>query len=146
MFALTSYRRPAASLSTWLDEFFNDGALDWPSRPDARSWSPRVDVVEEGNAYKLHAELPGMEKDEIKVSVEDGVLTLSGERKHEAKDEKKGQYRYYERSYGSFSRSFNLPDHVDTANIKANHKNGVLELTLPKTEESKPKQIEVKVQ
>ena len=144
MFALTRYHRPAAQLSTWLDEFLDDGWLNWPSRVET-AWSPRVDVVENENAFELHAELPGIDKKDINVSVENGVLTINGERKAEKEEEKDGNYRYYERTYGSFRRSFRLPEHVDAGKIKANHKNGVLELSIPKTEAAKPKPIEVKV-
>jgi HSP20 family protein len=144
MFALTTYRRPAASLSTWLDDFLSDGWFNWPERVEA-AWTPRADVVEKDNAYEVHAELPGLDKKDINVSVEEGVLTISGERKAEKKEEKDGKYRYYERTYGSFERSFRLPDNVDAGKIRASHKNGVLELSIPKTEPSKPKQIEVKV-
>ena len=143
MFALTTYRRPATSLANWMDEFLNDG-YPWPTRPET-TWSPRVDVVEDKDAYKLHAELPGLEKKDINVAVDNGVLTISGERAFESKEDKDSGYRHYERSYGSFSRTFKLPEHVDASKIKANHKNGMLELTLPKTELAKPKQIEVKV-
>ena len=143
MFALTRYRRPSTSLASWMDEVLNDNYL-WPSRTTT-SWSPRVDVVEEKDAYKLHAELPGLEKKDINVAVDNGVLTISGERAFESKDEKDDSYRHYERSYGTFTRSFKLPEHVDVNKIKASHKNGVLELSIPKTELAKPKQIEVKV-
>jgi HSP20 family protein len=144
MFALSTYRRPAVSLPSLVDELLNDGFWRWPSR-DLTSWSPTVDIVESKDAYTLHAELPGLEKKDINVSVEDGVLTVSGERKFESKDDKDDNYRHYERRYGSFTRSFKLPEHVDANRIKASHKNGVLELSIPKTEAARPRQIEVKV-
>lgn len=144
MFALSTYRRPSTSLSSLVDDMLGDSVWGWPTRRET-TWAPSVDVVENKDAYVLHAELPGLEKKDINVSVEDGVLTISGERKFEGKDEKDDNYRYYERRYGSFSRTFKLPEHVDAAKIKANHKNGVLELTLPKTEAAKPRQIEVKI-
>lgn len=146
MFALTTYRRPANTLANWFGDLFDDDFFRLPAPRETTSWTPRVDVVEDEHAYHLHAELPGLDKKDIDVSVENGVLTLSGERKFEKKEEKDDGYRYYERSYGSFCRSFRLPEHVDPNAIKATHKNGVLELTLPKSEKAKPKQIEVKVQ
>jgi len=145
MLSLTTYRRPAATLSDWIDSFLDTEFRSWPGRA-VESWSPRVDIVEEKDRYRLHADLPGLTREEIKVSVENGVLSVSGERKVEKREKKDGDYQYFERSYGSFCRSFNLPDHVDANAIKANYTNGVLELELPKTEKALPKQIEVKVQ
>jgi HSP20 family protein len=145
MSALVRYERPALGLSGLLDEFFDDGLFGWGNREIVRTSWPRVDITENENAYRVHADVPGLAKDDIKVTVEDGVLTISGEKKAEKKERKKGEYAYYERSYGSFCRSFNLPDHVDSKNIEAHLKDGVLELTLKKTEEAKPKAIEVNV-
>jgi HSP20 family protein len=144
MLSLTTYRRPAATLSDWIDNFLDTEVRSWPERA-VESWAPRVDIVEDKSAYRLHADLPGMTKDDIKVAVENGVLTVSGERKAEKREKKDGNYEYFERTYGSFSRSFNLPEHVDANAIKASYTNGVLELELPKTEKALPKQIEVKV-
>ncbi|MBH0187604.1 MAG: Hsp20/alpha crystallin family protein, partial [Nitrospira sp.] len=94
--------------------------------------------------YLIKAELPEVKKEDVKVSVEDGVLTLSGERRQE-KEEKGKKYHRVERSYGSFVRSFSLPESVDEGGVKAEYKDGVLNLHLPKTEKVKPKSIEVKV-
>jgi HSP20 family protein len=145
MLSLTTYRRPVTALSDWIDNFLSSEFRDaWPNRA-VENWSPRVDIVEEKDAYKLHADLPGMNKEDIKISVEGGVLSITGERKSETRDRKEGNYEYFERTCGSFCRSFNLPDHVDSSRIKAGYHNGVLELELPKTEQAKPRQIEVKV-
>ncbi len=145
MGALMRYQ-PVSSLSRMIDELFDESkffnALD-RSLPEG-NW-PRVDITEDEKAYHIKADLPGMEKDDISVSVERGLLTISGEKKEEKKEKKKGQFYHYERRYGNFTRSFNLPDHVDEAHIEAAYRNGVLELTLKKTEVSKPKSIEVKV-
>ncbi|MBD3391775.1 MAG: Hsp20 family protein [Chitinivibrionales bacterium] len=108
------------------------------------SW-PRVDITEDKNAYHLKADLPGMSKDDIKVNVENGVLSITGEKKEEKKEHEKGRFYHYERSYGSFSRSFNLPEDTDPARIEASYNNGVLDLTLAKSEKAKPKAIDVKV-
>ncbi len=105
---------------------------------------PRVDIVEDKESIGLHVELPGMKKDDIKVLVEDGVLQISGERKQES-EEKDRNYVRSERVYGSFSRSFTLPDNVETDKISAEYKDGVLNVTLRKTEKAKPKEIAVEV-
>lgn len=107
-------------------------------------WSPAVDVYEDSEALKLHAELPGLKKEDVKIQVREGVLTLRGERKFEA-EEKKDNYFRLERRYGSFLRSFSLPNTVDTEQIRATMKDGVLELVIPKKAEAKPKEIQVEV-
>jgi HSP20 family protein len=107
-------------------------------------WAPAVDLKETDQAYILKADLPGMKKEDITVSVEEDVVTLKGERKHEEKKEEEGYHRV-ERRYGSFQRSFRIPGGVDTVKVAATYNDGVLELTLPKREEVKPKRIEVKV-
>lgn len=107
-------------------------------------WAPSVDVSETDGEYQIKAEIPDVKKEDVKVTLEDGVLTIQGERKIE-KEEKGKKYHRVERSYGSFVRSFTLPDLVDEANVKAEFKDGVLNLTLPKSEKVKPKAIEVTV-
>jgi HSP20 family protein len=107
-------------------------------------WAPSVDVSETDGEYQIKAEIPDVKKEDVKVTLEDGVLTIQGERKHE-KEEKGRKYHRVERSYGSFARSFTLPDLVDEENVKAEFKDGVLSLQLPKSEKAKPKAIEVKV-
>jgi HSP20 family protein len=107
-------------------------------------WAPSVDVSETDGAYQIKAEIPDVKKENVKVTLDDGVLTIQGERKLE-KEEKGKKYHRVERSYGSFVRSFALPDLVDEVNVKAEFKDGVLNLTLPKSEKVKPKAIEVTV-
>lgn len=107
-------------------------------------WVPSVDVSETEGEYQIKAEIPDVKKEDVKVTVEDGVLTIQGERKHE-KEEKGKKYHRVERSYGSFIRSFTLPDLVDEERVKAEFKDGVLNLQLPKSEKTKPKAIEVTV-
>ena len=104
-----------------------------------------VDIREEDDAFYVDAEVPGLSAEDVKVDVEKNVLTLSGERKVE-KEEAEGTYRRVERHYGSFSRSFSLPETVDTDSISADLKDGVLELRLPKKEAPTPKQISVNVE
>jgi len=125
------------------------------SRPAARAtsgkealtvadWMPTVDISETDGEYLIKAELPEVRKEDVKVTVEDGVLTLQGERRQE-KEEKGKKFHRVERSYGSFVRSFTLPESVDEGAVKAEYKDGVLSLHLPKTERMKPKAIDVKV-
>jgi HSP20 family protein len=146
MFALTNYHRPATTLTDFVDEVLNDPVFGWRENGALEAFAPRVDIVELENAYKLVADVPGLTKDDVKVTVENGVLTISGEKKAETHEKKEKGWHYYERSSGSFSRAFNLPEHVDSENIKANYKNGVLELTMAKKEVAKPKAVEVKVE
>ena len=107
-------------------------------------WMPTVDISETEGEYLIKAELPEVRKEDVKVTVENGVLTLQGERRQE-KDEKGKRFHRVERSYGSFVRSFSLPESVDENAVKAEYKEGVLNLHLPKSEKVKPKAIDVKV-
>jgi HSP20 family protein len=107
-------------------------------------WTPLADITEDEKEYLIKAELPEMRKEDVKVTVENGVLTISGERKFE-KEEKKRKYHRVERGYGTFMRSFALPDDADFNKVNAEFKSGVLTVHVPKSEQAKPKQIEVKV-
>ncbi len=107
-------------------------------------WMPTVDISETDGEYLIKAELPEIKKEDVKITVEEGVLTLQGERRQE-KEEKGKRYHRVERAYGSFVRSFSLPESVDEGAVKAEYKDGVLNLHLPKTEKVKPKTIDVKV-
>ncbi len=107
-------------------------------------WTPSVDISETEGEYQIKAEIPDVKKEDVKVTVEDGVLTIQGERKHE-KEEKGKKFHRIERSYGSFVRTFSLPDVIEEEKVKAEFKDGVLNLHLPKSEKAKPKAIEVKV-
>jgi HSP20 family protein len=118
----------------------------WPMRRQAIAMpSIEVDLYEEKDEIVVKAELPGIGKDEVNINVSDHVLTIKGEKKkeEEVKDE---DYHFLERSYGAFVRSIELPTQVQTEKTKANFKNGVLEIRLPKTEEAKKKEITVKVE
>jgi len=110
--------------------------------PDT-SW-PRVDIVENKEGYLLHADVPGMDKKDISITVENNVLTIHGEKKNISKQEKDG-FSYYEREYGTFNRSFRLPAHVDAKKIHASLRNGVLELSMEKAEETKPRSTSIPV-
>jgi HSP20 family protein len=107
-------------------------------------WSPLVDISEDEKEYLVKAELPDIKKEDIKLSVHDNVLSISGERKYE-KEEKGKKYHRVERTYGSFLRSFTLPEDADASKIAAESKDGILKVHLPKSEKAKPKSIEVKV-
>ncbi|TKS61245.1 MAG: heat-shock protein Hsp20 [Nitrospira sp.] len=125
------------------------------SRPAARTetgeetmtvaeWSPLVDISEDDKEYLIKAEIPDVKKEDIKLSVHDDVLTITGERKYE-KEEKNKKYHRVERAYGSFLRSFTLPEDADGSKVGAEYKDGLLKVHLPKSEKAKPKAIEVKV-
>ena len=111
---------------------------------ERQSWTPSIDVIETDDAIKLHAELAGMDPDDINIEVQDNVLTVSGERRFE-EEVKEDKYYRIERRYGSFSRSIALPQAIDEAKIEAKYDNGVLEVSVPKAEIAKPKKIAVTV-
>lgn len=107
-------------------------------------WSPRVDLAETDDAYHIHVDVPGMRKEDIDISFQNGELTVSGERRAETSEtDEKRNYMRVERSYGRFYRSFALPNTVDIDKIEANYENGVLNISVPKAEEQKPRRIEV---
>ena len=107
-------------------------------------WSPQVDILEDDREYLIKADLPEMKKEEVKVTMENGVLSISGERKVE-KEEKTKKYHRIERSFGSFERAFALPEDAEAKKIAAEFRDGVLKVHLPKVAVAKPKPIEVKV-
>jgi HSP20 family protein len=123
-----------------------EGSLGKSSQQETtlNAWTPTVDIFEDENAFLLKVELPEVSRDDVKVNLDDNVLSISGERRLEFEDKRDGYHRV-ERSFGQFYRSFTLPPNVNTEAISAEVKDGVLRLTLPKKEEAKPKQIQVKV-
>ncbi|TKB89650.1 MAG: Hsp20/alpha crystallin family protein [Nitrospira sp.] len=139
--------RELEEMSDRLNRIFNGQAQPQANAKETMvvaDWAPSVDVSETDGEYQIKAEIPDVKKEDVKVTLEDGVLTIQGERKHE-KEEKGKKYHRVERSYGSFARSFTLPDLVDEEKVRAEFKDGVLNLQLPKSEKAKPKAIEVKV-
>ncbi len=137
--------RPA-SIFDDMDKMINNVfENDWNfSVRSKTNWSPAVDVKESDNSFTLTADIPGLTKKEVKVNITDGILSISGERKFE--DEKEsGNYHYRERRYGSFSRTFNLPETVNDEDISASFKNGILSIELPKHEVVLPKEREIKI-
>ena len=140
---LTRYRDPMESFREFrgeLDRFFNTNTAGYMDT--ASDWVPSVDIKEGKDAYEVSADVPGVEPKDIDVSLEDGVLTVKGERKAETKDESEG-YTRTERTYGSFYRRFTLPDTADAENISAKTEHGVLKLYIPKKEKALPKKISV---
>lgn len=107
------------------------------------TWIPPVDVFEKHDHLVIRAEIPGVQKEDMDVRIDNGVLTLHGERKQETEIKEENAYRM-ERIYGMFTRSFSLPTTVDATKVTATYKDGVLELTVPKAETAKPKQVEIK--
>ena len=107
-------------------------------------WMPTVDIAEDEKEYLIKAEIPGVDKNDVRVTAEDGVLTIRGERKRE-EEVKDRRFHRVERSYGTFLRSFALPAEVAQENLRAEFKDGMLLVHMPKTEKAKPKSIEVKV-
>jgi HSP20 family protein len=107
-------------------------------------WAPAVDVMETDDEFQIRAELPGVEKKDVKLSVENGVLLISGHREQE-KEEKGKRYHKIERAYGNFAVSFTVPEAVDAEKVTAEFKHGLLTVRLPKSEKARPKSIEVKV-
>lgn len=131
-----------------VDSFFNQDLL--PSEEVSnRSWMPPVDIQETEEAYRLVAELPGLTKDDINITLENNVLRLSGERKFEKgvtgekKDAKKEGYHRIERAYGTFVRAFTLPSQVSHDKVEAKFENGLLTILVPKAELAKPRRIEI---
>ena len=126
------------------DEAFRGGRSNEEEWALGGSWAPPVDIYEHDGNLVLKAELPGIDPKDVDVRVENNVLTLRGERKLDQEVKRENCHRV-ERAYGTFSRSFTLPSIVDTTNIKAEFKEGVLRVTMPKREEAKPKQIQIQI-
>ncbi len=132
------HREPART--SLFDSFFNDFAptvSTWE-----KDWRPAVDFSETENEYTVKAELPGISKDDIDISLTDGVLTIKGEKRYEEKEEKEN-YHYMESRYGSFSRSLLLPEDASMEKVDAVYTNGVLTVSIPKAEAAKPKKIKI---
>ena len=134
-------------VSKQLNRIFNK----FPARNEASrelltmaDWAPNVDITETDTAYLIKGEIPGVNKEDIKVNIENGMITMSGDRKQE-KEEKGKKFHRIERSYGSFMRSFRLPDNVDESAVKAEVKDGMLNVTLPKSTQAKAKSTNVTV-
>jgi HSP20 family protein len=142
---------PVARRRGWLDQDFDNFFSDFlrPMRvyeeTEGRDLVPPVDVVENGDAYTVRTELPGVKKEDIDVTLEDGVLTIKAESRSETEEKSGERVIRQERRYGQYLRSLRLGAAIDEKAVKANYRDGVLELVLPKAEAVKPKKIEVKV-
>lgn len=130
-----------------MDRLFENGNVRFPGEEAmaVTQWTPSVDITEDEKEFVVKAELPEVKKEDVKVTVDDGALTIRGERKAE-KEEKGKKFHRVERSYGSFERSFTLPDQTDSGKINSEFKDGVLTVHLPKNPASKSKAIEIQVQ
>jgi HSP20 family protein len=137
-------RRLPREMETFFERFWNEPtAALWSGRSDdLASWTPGVDVVEEADTYVFSVDLPGVPKENVEITFEDNILTVSGsrDRREESND---GQYRRIERRYGKFTRSFALPSQVDTAKVDAKFQDGVLVIRVPKAETAKARKIQI---
>jgi HSP20 family protein len=136
--------RELGSLQNEMNRLFNT-VFDTPPPGNGgtmRRWMPAMDLIETDEHFVLRADLPGLDEDDIKIEIEDGTLTVSGERKAEHESKAEGYYRV-ERAFGAFSRSLALPKGIDPEGVSANFDRGVLEVRIPKPEERKPRRIEI---
>lgn len=134
-------------VSTRLNRLFGRSTLPVESDREmlaVADWMPSVDISETDSAYLVKAEIPGVKKEDVKVTIEDGMLTIQGERKQE-KEEKGKKYHRIERSYGSFTRSFRVPDDADESAVKAEFKDGMLNITLNKSKKSRSNAVNVAI-
>jgi HSP20 family protein len=139
--------RELEDVSSRLNRIFGRPALRTEGGGDmlaVADWMPSVDISETDAEYTIKGEIPGVKKEDVKVTIQDGMLTIQGERKME-KEEKGKKFHRVECSYGSFVRSFRVPDDADEAGVKAEFKDGMLNVTLPKSAKAKPKSISVSV-
>lgn len=148
--AITRFEKELSRLHDELNRLFDDRMFRWrlsyPTEEDlGAGFYPPVDIYEDAEGVTITAEVPGIEPKDVDLRIENNVLTLRGERKLERED-KRDNYRRIERAYGTFSRSFTLPPTVDSDKVKAEAKNGLLVIHLPKREETKPRTIKVNVE
>lgn len=144
--SLMNVYRPGSLVSQLNEEMnrmFTMNAAQDDVTANSGDWTPAVDIIEDDASYTIHADVPGVKPEEVQVEVENGVLTLKGEREETKKDEKEG-YKRIERVYGSFYRRFTLPETVNADDIKAKTQHGVLEVVIPKRAKPEPKRIHVK--
>ena len=149
--SITISRRPADSLNSLrrLNSMLDDAFSAWPFQSQENgaltsSWLPATDVFEDKDAVKIVAEVPGVRPEDVKISLENNLLTIRGEKRQQAEENTERVHRY-ERTYGSFERAFSLPTTVDPEKIAASYTNGILTVTIPKAERARPREIPVKV-
>lgn len=139
--------RDLETIQKEMNRMFDSSLVRWPSRDAGLlegAWSPAIDIYDSKDNVLVKADIPGMNKDEIEVSVHGDTLILKGQKKQE-KETKEKDFVRTERFYGVFNRAIHLPGQVDADKVDATYKNGVLELVLPKKEESKPKQLKIDI-
>ena len=134
--------RQVSRFRTAFDDLFDRFLGDWGAPVAREGWAPALDVSENADALVVRAEVPGVKPDDVNVTVEGNTLVLSGQKKETTEDGGEN-YRYVERRYGSFTRTVPLPSNIDAGKIEASCREGVLEVKLPKSEEAKPKRIDV---
>ena len=150
MNALTRYNqfKELEDLQQTLGGLFSRSQVRWPAGQEetmrVADWNPLVDISEDAKEYLIKAELPEVKKEDVKITMEAGTLTITGDRKYE-KEENGKKYHRVERAYGSFGRSFSLPDDASPAKVTADFKDGVLKVHLAKNEKARPQQVEVSV-
>ncbi|HKT58647.1 MAG TPA: Hsp20/alpha crystallin family protein [Gemmatimonadales bacterium] len=149
--SLSISRRPLDSMTSLrrLNSLLDDAFSTWPFQSQENgaltsSWIPACDVFEDQEAVKIVAEVPGVRPEDVKISLENNLLTIRGEKRQQA-EEKTERVHRYERTYGSFERAFSLPTTVDPEKIAASYVNGILTVTIPKAERARPREIPVKV-
>jgi HSP20 family protein len=148
---VSTARRPQESMNSLrrLNSILDEAFGTWPFQSQdngalTSAWIPATDVFEDKDAVKIVAELPGVQPDDVKISLENNLLTIRGEKRQKAEETNERVHRY-ERTYGSFERAFSLPTTVDPEKIAADYANGVLTVTIPKAERARPREIPVKV-
>jgi HSP20 family protein len=144
MIKYTPFQHDVEDFPTGL-RLFQDSLSRLFSEPASRPWTPAVDIYETENELVLKADIPEVDPKNVGIQLENGTLTLKGERKFEQEQKNGKGFHRIERSYGSFVRAFSLPDTVDAENVKADYKNGVLTVTVPKKEVAKPRTINVEI-
>jgi len=153
MFAISRSRSPLGDLPVAenLNRLFDEAFRGWPlvtrnDTPLVGNWMPPVDIVEDKDHVRIAAELPGVKPEDVSITMENGVLTIRGEKQAQRTEDTGERTHRFERTYGMFERSFSVPSSVDAEHISAKYEQGVLTVTLPKVEKAKPRQITVKVQ
>jgi HSP20 family protein len=149
--SVSTIRRPLDSMTSLrrLNSILDDAFSSWPFQGQENgaltsSWLPACDVFEDKDAVKIVAEVPGVRPEDVKISLENNLLTIRGEKRQQA-EEKTERVHRYERTYGTFERAFSLPTTVDPEKIAAGYANGILTVTIPKAERARPREIPVKV-
>ena len=150
MFAITRTRSPLAELQG-LNRLVDEAFRGWPGfsqeeTPLVGNWLPPVDILEDKDSVRIMAELPGVKPEDVRISMENNVLTIRGEKRLERNEGSEDRAHRFERAYGMFERSFTVPASVEAEHIEAKYEQGVLTVTLPKVERAKPREINIKVQ